>query len=143
MRECAVRGAADPHPHRIIERKGFARDDSNHYTSRSTGVVPCSAKESCRLQSVWTRPTSATIDRMTTTISPDAATARRQIDVAVGILIGLHGYSSDEAFDALAKHAVVRSVGLLPTARSVIDAAQGRGAIDLVTSPSNRTITAA
>ena len=69
---------------------------------------------------------SVTIAVMTTRITPDETSARRQIDVAVEILIGRHGYSSDDAFDALARHALVHSVGLLPTARAVVDAAQGR-----------------
>lgn len=92
---------------------------------------------------MYPTPSSVTIDRMTTSITPDATSARRQIDLAVGVLIGFHGYSAAQAFDALAKHALLHSVGLLPTARSVLEAAQGRFAGDSVQSLLDHTVAAA
>ncbi|MGU3437918.1 ANTAR domain-containing protein [Actinomycetes bacterium M1A6_2h] len=50
--------------------------------------------------------------------------SRTDIDLAVGVLIGLYGYTRDHAFEVLVRRARSQNVGLLRASRTVIESAQ-------------------
>ncbi len=55
-----------------------------------------------------------------------AAPSRRDIDLAVGILVGLLGYSEHQAFDELVRVVYRTGGGITDVARSLIAIAGGR-----------------
>ncbi len=57
---------------------------------------------------------------------PQLDTSRRVIDVAVGILVGLRGYSQREAFDELVRVVNQTGVGIGSTATGLVALASGQ-----------------
>jgi AmiR/NasT family two-component response regulator len=57
-------------------------------------------------------------------------TSRKAIDVAVGILVGLRGYSEREAFDELARVVRETGIGLSSTATALVALATGSSTPD-------------
>ncbi|GGF94055.1 hypothetical protein GCM10007304_04850 [Rhodococcoides trifolii] len=56
--------------------------------------------------------------------TPSPSSSRTDIDVAIGVLIGLYGYSREHAFEVLARRARTQNVGLLRASRTVVESAQ-------------------
>ncbi|KQU04334.1 hypothetical protein ASG56_13250 [Rhodococcus sp. Leaf7] len=57
--------------------------------------------------------------------TPDANVHRREIDLAVGVLIALRSVSEGDAFVELADHARSTGSGLVPSARALVALARG------------------
>ncbi|MBJ2121466.1 ANTAR domain-containing protein [Arthrobacter sp. MSA 4-2] len=121
--------------HSIIDRRG------NRHWVLSVGDLMIDAGIAVGVQGMvtdLTRPMNESLHRAADEAVAGSAARRAVIEQAKGVLMGRHGISAEEAFNALSTHSQNNNRRVTDLAQDLVDAVTGQGSKRAATGPNDQ-----